>query len=77
MISSFLDLDIFVCSEGFLTKLYDKSRDFSFNVVTFANLSSNISNSQAYGSFKGELYRICKSSTRLTDFKDEIKMLVK
>ena len=55
MKSSFLDLDIFVSSEGFLTKLYDKRREFSFNVVTFANLSSNIPNSQAYGSFTGEL----------------------
>ena len=44
--------------------------------ITFANLSSNIPNSQAYGSFTGELYKICKSSTRLTDFKYEIKMLV-
>ena len=77
MIPSFLDLHIFVRSEGFLTKLYDKRQDFSFSVVTFANLSYNIPNSQAYGSFKaGELYRICKSSTRLTDFKDETKMLV-
>ena len=32
---------------------------------------------QAYGSFSGELYRItCKSSTKLTDFKNEIKMVV-
>ena len=76
MRSSFLDLNIFVRSEGFLTKLYDKRRDFSFDVVTFANLSSNIPNSQAYGSFTGEVYRICKSSTRITDLKDEIKMLV-
>ena len=56
--------------------IYNKRRDFSFNVVTFANLSSNIPDSQAYGSFTGELYRIFKSSTKLTDFKDEIKMLV-
>ena len=76
MRSSFLDLDIFFHSESFLTKLYDKRRDFSFNVVTFAYLSSNILKSQAYGSFTGELYSICNSSTRLTDFKDETKMLV-
>ena len=51
MISSFLDLDIDVRSEGFLSKLYDKRRYFSLNVVTFANFSSNIPNSQAYGYF--------------------------
>ena len=31
MRSSLLDLDVFVRSEGFLTKLYDKRRDVSFN----------------------------------------------
>ena len=74
--SSFLDLDIFVTDEGFVTKLYDKRRDFSFNVVTFANLSSNIPNSQAYGTFVGELFRICKSSTRFDDFSNEVKAFV-
>ena len=74
--SSFLDLDIFVNREGFVTKLYDKRRDFSFNVVTFANLKSKIPDSQAYGSFIGELYRICKSSTNFIDFKDELNTLV-
>ena len=33
--SSFLDLDILVKKEGFATKLYDKRRDFSFNVVIY------------------------------------------
>ena len=75
--SSFLDLDILVKKEGFATKLYDKRRDFSFNVVTFPNLRSNIPNSQAYGSFTGELYRLCKSSTCFADFKDEVRMLMK
>ena len=73
----FLDLDILVKKEGFATKLYDKIRDFSFNVVTFPNLRSNIPNSQAYGSFTGELYRLCKSSTCLADFKDEVSMIMK
>ena len=36
--SLFLDLDVLVKKEGFATKLYDKRRDFSFNVVTFPNL---------------------------------------
>ena len=76
VLSSFLDLDIFVNREGFVTKLYDKRRDFSFNVVTFANLKSKIPDSQAYGSFIGELYRICKSSTNFIDFKDELNTLV-
>lgn len=75
--SSFLDLDIFVTEGGFSTKLYDKRRDFPFHVVTFANLKSNIPNSQAYGTFVGEVHRICKSSTQFIDFSSEIKLFVK
>ena len=45
MRSSFLDFDIFFRSEGFLTKVYYKRWDFSCNVITFANLSSNLPNS--------------------------------
>ena len=44
---------------------------------TFPNLRSNIPNSQAYGSFTGELYKLCKSSTCFSDFKDEVRMLMK
>ena len=67
MRSYFLELKVF------LTKLYDKRRDFTFNIVSFANFSYNIPNFQAYGYFTGELYKICKSSTRLTDFKAKFK----
>ena len=74
--STFLDLDILVKKEGFTTKLYDKRRDFPFNVVTFPNLRSNIPNSQAYGSFTGELYRLCKSCSSFVDFKDEVGILI-
>ncbi len=74
--SSFLDLDIFVAEGGFSTKLYDKRRDFPFHVVTFANLRSNIPNSQAYGTFVGEIHRICKSCTRLEDFCSEVRLFV-
>ena len=45
--------------------------------LTFPNLRSNIPKSQAYGSFTGKLYRLCKSSTCFADFKDEIRMLMK
>lgn len=71
-----MDLDILVKKEGFVSKLYDKRRDFSFNVVTFPNLRSNIPDSQAYGSFTGELNRVCKSCSNFVDFRDEVKTLV-
>ena len=74
--STFLDLDIFVANKQFNTKLYDKRRDFKFNVVSFPNLRSNIPNNPTYGVFIGELHRLCKSSSLLEDFIYEVKLLV-
>ena len=45
--------------------------------VTLPNLRSNIPNSQAYGSFTRELYKLSKSSTCFADFKDEVRMSMK
>ena len=75
--STFLDLDIFIQDGRFQTRLYDKRRDFSFKVVTFPNLRSNIPVKQSYGIFVGEIYRICRSCSYLEDFIKEVKMLIK
>ena len=75
--STFLDIEIEVINNKFSTKLYDKRRDFSFNVISMPNLRSNIPNKQSYGVFVGELYRIAKSSSRLDDFVIEVRSLVK
>ena len=49
---------------------------FSFNIVSFPNLKSNIPVSPAYGVFTGELYRLCKSCADLTDYISEVKLLI-
>ena len=46
-----------------MSKLYDKRRDFVFKVITFLNLRSDIPDNTSYGTFIGEIFRICKSST--------------
>ena len=74
--TTFLDLDIGIEENRFISKLYDKRRDFGFNVITFPNLRSNIPNNASYGTFIGELYRICKSSTKYTDFVTDVKLLI-
>ena len=76
MSTTFLDLDISVVNNKFSTKLYDKRRDFKFDVVTFPNLRSKIPTRPSYGVFVGELYRICKSSTESCDFIDDVKLLI-
>ncbi len=75
--TTFLDLDINVEDGRFVSKLYDKRRDFGFKVITFPNLRSNIPNKTSYGTFIGELYRICKSSSKYTDFIKDVKLLIK
>ena len=53
----FLDLDIVIDNGSFVSKLYDKRRDFGLKVITFPNLCSNISNKTFYyGTFIGELF---------------------
>ena len=51
----------------FISKQYDKRRDYPFKVVTFPNLKSNVPNGGLYGTFVGLLYRISKS---LSDHRD-------
>ena len=56
--TTYLDLDIIIEDGRFVSKLYDKRRDFVFKVITFPNLRSNIPNKTSYGTFIGEIFRI-------------------
>ena len=50
--ASYLDLHLEIDSEGRLrTKLYDKRDDFSFPIVNFPLICSNIPAAPAYGVF--------------------------
>ena len=66
MSCTFLDLDIIVKNNGFITRLYDKRRDFSFKVVSLPNIKSNIPTAPTYGILTGELYRLSKSCSEVT-----------
>ena len=49
--SPYLDLDITITSNQFITKIYDKREDFNFDIINFPHLDSNIPNTSAYGVF--------------------------
>ena len=75
-----MDLDIIVENNRFITRLYDKRRDFSFKVVSPSNMKSNIPSqilptAPTYGIFTGELYRLSKSCSEVTQFISEVKLL--
>ena len=71
--TTFLDLDVVIDNGRFVSKLYDKWHYFGFKVIAFPNLCSNIPDK----TFIGELYRICKSSSKYKDFVDDVKLLIK
>ena len=74
--TNFSDLKISKVDRRFISKLHDKRRDFGFKVITFPTLQSNIPNKTSYGTLIGELYRICKCSTRKIDFVNDVKLLI-
>ena len=53
-----------------------KDDNFAFKVITFPNLRSNIPNKTSYGTFIGDIFCICKSSTKYIDFVNDVKLLV-
>ena len=56
--SSYLDFHLEIENEGLLkTKLYDKRDDFSFQIVNFPFLCSNIPAAPAYGVYISQLKR--------------------
>ena len=75
MSCTFLDLDIIVDNNRFITRLYDKRRDFSLKVVSLPNMKSNIPTAPTYGIFTGELHRLSKSCSEVTQFISEVKLL--
>ena len=68
MSCTFLDLDIIIENNRFITRLYDKRKDFSFKVVSLPNIKSNIPTAPTYGIFTGELYNLSKSCSEVTQF---------
>ena len=67
--ASYLDLDLSYDREKRLqVKLYDKRDDFTFNIVNFPFLSSNIPHSPAYGVYVSQLIRYARASSAYSDF---------
>jgi hypothetical protein len=57
--ASYLDLHIEVDNRGRLrTNIYDKRDDFTFPIVKFPFISSNIPASSAYGVYISQLIRV-------------------
>ena len=76
--ASYLDLHLEIDNEGRLkTKLYDKSDDFSFPIVNFPFLSSNIPAASAYGVYISQLIRYSRACISYHDFFDRGLLLTR
>ena len=76
--ASYLDLHLEIDNEGRLkTKLYDKRDDFSFLIVNFPFLSSNITAAPAYGVYISQLIRYSRACISYHDFLDRGLLLTR
>ena len=65
---TFLDLDITLEENRFITKIYNKVDDFDFEVVSFPFPTSNMSDHITYNSFYSQLVRFSSVCSKFNDF---------
>ena len=65
---TFLDLDITIEGNRFITKIYHKVDDFDFEVVSFPFPTSNMSDHIIYNSFYSQLVRFSSVCSKFNDF---------
>ena len=76
--ASYLDLHLEIDDEGRLkTKLYNKRDDFSFPIVNFPFLCSNIRAAPAYGVYISQLIRYSRAFISYHDFLDKRLLLTR
>jgi hypothetical protein len=73
--STFLDLELEIKDKKIVTKTYDKRDAFSFDIINYPHMESNIPRSQAYGVIVSETMRHFKNCTNLEDAALRIKTL--
>ena len=76
--ASYLDLHLEIDSEGWLrTKLYDERDNFSFPIVNFPFICSNIPAAPAYGVYISQMIRYSRAYGSYQDFLDRGLLLTR
>ena len=76
MSASYLDILLNIDINGKLTtQLYDKRDDFSFSIVNFPYLCSNIPSSPAYGVYVSQLIRYARACSAYDQFLNRDRLL--
>ena len=74
--ATFLDLDETIVDNKIVVKVYDKRDDYSFEIVNYPHLSSNIPLKAAYGVFSSQIIRYARICSVEQDFANSIRTLV-
>ena len=73
--SNYLDLTISIVDGRFIYHSYDKRKSFSFEVVNYPYMNSNVPKSPSYGVFISQLTRFCVVNSQVNQFQSNIKEL--
>ena len=72
---AYLDLSISVSQSNFIIKVYCKTDDYDFTVVTLPFLESNVAEEMCYNIFFGQILRFLRICSKLEDFMERAKLL--
>jgi len=67
--ATFLDMDIKIIDNKFVTKLYDKRDSYEFDIVRLPHKCSNLPSKMFYNTIGAETLRICRATTDYASFK--------
>jgi hypothetical protein len=66
--ANYLDMTVTINNGKFITKLYDKRRDFHFDIIKYTYLPSNTNYKQVYNALIGQCLRYANTNTLYDDF---------
>ena len=72
---AYLDLSISVSESDFIIKVYCKTDDYDFMVVSLPFLESNIAEEMCYNVFFGQILRFLRICSRIEDFIERARFL--
>ena len=73
---NYLDLCISIHHGKYCVALYDKRKDFSFNVISYPFLDGNIPSALSYGVFVSQLVRFVNINSTFKGFRRDVGDLV-
>ena len=73
--AAFIDLHLSISNDIVSTKIYDKPDDFDFEIVNFPYLDGDVPRSTSYGVYISQLIRFARTSSYVTDFNTQNRLL--